>query len=84
MYFTSKVWQVCSKAEMEQVPDHILVRCRWVLCNKGDQVNPDVRARLVATEINKDGPIAHFAASTPPLEGKKAIFAKFVSHRRNR
>ena len=67
---------------MESVPDHILVRCRWVLCNKGDTVKPDVRARLVATEINKDGPIAHFAASTPPLEGKKALFAKFVSHRR--
>ena len=82
MYFNSKVWQVCSKAEMEQVPDHILVRCRWVLCNKGDTARPDVRARLVATEINKDGPIAHFAASTPPLEGKKALFAKFVSHRR--
>lgn len=58
------------------------MRCRWVLCNKGDSVNPDVRARLVATEVNKDGRTDHFAASTPPLEGKKALFAKFASQRR--
>ena len=47
-------------------------------------MSPDVRARLVATEINKDGRCDAFAASTPPLEGKKALFTKFVSQRRKK
>lgn len=68
------------------MPDYILVRCRWVLCNKGDAEAPDVRARLVATEVNKDtkNSTPQFAASTPPLEGKKALFTKFVSTRRKK
>ena len=81
MYFNDKVWKTCSKSEMEETDDFVFVRCRWVLCNKGDSANPDVRARLVATEINKDGRNDFFSASTPPLEGKKLIFAKFVSER---
>ena len=69
---------------MAAIPDYVLVRCRWVLCNKGDSESPDVRARLVATEVNKDGRCYAFAASTPPLEGKKALLAKFVSNRRSK
>ena len=70
-YFNDKVWQLATKAEMDAVPESILVRCRWVLCNKGDSQAPDVRARLVATEVNKDtkNSTPQFAASTPPLEG---------------
>ena len=44
-----------SKEEMEKIPDYILVRSRWVLCNKGDAESRDVRARLVSCELNKDG-----------------------------
>ena len=38
---------------MKKVPDYILVRSKWVLCNKGDAADPDVRAHLVACEVNK-------------------------------
>ena len=69
-YFNEKVWQLCSQEEMKKIPDYILVRSRWVLCNKGDRDDPDVRARLVACEVNKDGKNDAFSASTPPLEGK--------------
>ena len=41
-YFNEKVWKLSSKEEMEKVPDHILVRSRRVLCNKGDADTPDV------------------------------------------
>ena len=28
------------------------IRTRWVMCNTGDEDNPDIEARLVATELN--------------------------------
>ena len=44
-----------------------VVRTRWVLCNKGDDIEPDVRARLVACEVNHGGDAGGaFYASTPP------------------
>ena len=52
-YFNNKVWELSTIDEMKKVPDYILVRSRWVLCNKGDAENPDVRARLVSCELNK-------------------------------
>ena len=81
-YFNSRVWQLELKSDMMKKPDHIFVRSRWVLCNKGDLRNPDVRARLVACEINKGGekPDAFFA-STPPLEAKKFLFSRLAQEK---
>ena len=80
-YFNSKVWQMSTMEEMQKVPDHILVRSRWVLCNKGDAQAPDVRARLVSCELNKGDRNDMFSASTPPLEAKRMLFARYVSER---
>ena len=80
-YFNSKVWQICTMDEMRKVPEYILVRSRWVLCNKGDSQNPDVRARLVSCELNNGEKNDFFSASTPPLEGKRMLFARYVSER---
>ena len=70
-YFNSTVWQKETKANMLGMPDHVFVRSRWVMCNKGDNDVPDVRARLVACEVNKGDKQDAFYASTPPLESKK-------------
>ena len=80
-YFNEKVWQIQSKESMFDVKDHVFVRSRWVLCNKGDAAEPDIRARLVACEVNKDGKNDNFFASTPPLEAKKLLFARFAKER---
>ena len=80
-YFNSKVWQLSTVSEMEKVPGHILVRSRWALCNKGDSDSPDVRARLVSCELNKGDKNDAFSASTPPLEGKRILFARYTSER---
>ena len=81
-YFNSRVWEISTKEEMEAVPGYIYVRSRWVCCNKGDDLMPDVRCRLVACEINKGGDRPdHFFASTPPLEAKKLLFARFAQER---
>ena len=46
------------------------IHTRWVDVNKGDEVKPEYRSRLVAEEIKRDNPEDLFAA-TPPLEAKK-------------
>ena len=79
-----KVWKLGSVSEIENIPDYMLVRSRWVMCNKGDADTPDCRARLVSCELNKDGKVAAFSASTPPLEAKKLLFAKYASTRKKR
>ena len=51
---------------------------RWVDINKGDEVKPEYRSRLVAQEIKRDKSKDLFAA-TPPLEAKKVLFSLLAS-----
>lgn len=48
------------------------IAVRWVDINKGDDVNPDYRSRLVAKEIKRDKCLDLFAA-TPPLEALEML-----------
>ena len=58
-----------------------VIGTRWVLCNKQDASDPDVRARLVAQEINTH-PDDSFYAATTPLEAKRLLFICLVSGER--
>ena len=50
-----------------------------MLRNKGDAANPDVRARLVACEVNYGTTTeASFYAAAPPPESKKILFVKYA------
>ena len=52
-YFCGKeVWMIEDMSVMKSLAEHVFVNCRWVLCNKGDEAAPDMRARLVACEVN--------------------------------
>ena len=55
-----------------------------MLCNQGDSISPDVRARLVACELNSGENHDFFSASTPPLEGKRMLFSRYVSERKRK
>ena len=78
-YLNGKVWKLSTVSEMEKVPDYMLVRCRWVMCNKGGAETPDCRARLVACDLNKNAKVDAWSASTPPREAENIVFAKCVS-----
>ena len=52
-----------------------LIGVKWVIVNKGDQENPDIRARLVGKEFRTHNDDSLYAA-TPPLEALRLI----VSH----
>ena len=43
-YFNSCVWDAMERKVAEKLDGHNLVRMRWVMCNKGDEAEYDVRA----------------------------------------
>ena len=77
-YFNQHVWDAVEKKLAYRTDDFKLVRMRWVICNKADDENYDVRARLVACEINTHKSDDYFA-STPPLEAKRLLFSEFAA-----
>ena len=54
------------------------VTVRWVETNKGDDVNPNIRSRLVARQIRPAGQEAVFAP-TPPLEALRMVISMGAS-----
>jgi hypothetical protein len=50
-----QIWQLEDLRKVREIADAVIVRTRWVLCSKGNEANPDMRARLVACEVNKKG-----------------------------
>ena len=75
-YFSEKtVLATAEYSEMNANTNTTFVRMRWVLGHKGDEKEPDVRARLVACEIAKDKQSQCYAP-TPPLEAKMFLFSR--------
>ena len=74
-YFESKqVWELVPKSEARRVTGKDPVSVRWVHTNKGDNDNPDLRARLVARQMRGAGEDPIFAP-TPPLESLRLILS---------
>ena len=75
-YFNANVWRAVPLARAMQDPSAQLIGVRWVICNKGDAQNPEVRARLVAQEVSHSNDVSFYAA-TPPLESKRMLSANW-------
>ena len=74
-FFNSKnVWALKAFEEARQKTGKPPVTVRWVDVNKGDDVNPDVRSRLVARQIRQPGEERIFAR-TSPLESLRTILS---------
>ena len=72
-----KVWTKVPRAECIQVTGRPPIGTRWVDCNKGDDLHPNMRARLVAQDIRKDSNFELFVAT--PIEYIKYIFSRAAS-----
>ena len=81
-YFCDRVWVGVPLAEAQNDPSGKIVGSRWVNCNKNDALDPDVRCRLVAQEVNLHADDSFYAA-TPPLEAKRLLFSEFASRCKN-
>ena len=79
-YLNEKAWELTTMTAAQATPEGKLVRTRWEICNKGDQEEFDIRARLVACEINHYK-ADEFYASTLPLEAKRLIRSQMAIER---
>ena len=79
-YFNAKVWVGVPIQEALSDPAAKIIGTRWVVCNKNDTDDPDIRARLVAQEVNVHGDPSLFAA-TPPLDSKRMLFSQWSTER---
>ena len=75
-YFKTKGVYIKTKRQ----PGMKIIATKWLDVNKGDNVNIEIRARLVGCEIAYDKRDDLFAA-TPPLESLRMIIAICASHR---
>ena len=74
-YFESKaVWTRRRRAECLAKTGRAPISVRWVDVNKGDDVCPNYRSRLVARDIRRRGESPIFAP-TPPLESLRTILS---------
>ena len=60
-----------------------VISTKWIDTNKGDQVNPNLRSRLVGRELNLSKQDGLFAG-TPPLESLRYIMSMCASRPGNR
>ena len=79
-YFNTTVWESVEHDKAKHAPNFKLIRTRRAVCNTGDLVEPDVRARLAACEINDHKSDAFFVG-TLPLEATKRLFFLLSSKR---
>ena len=74
-FFESKeVWKLRAFDEAKRRTGKPPITVRWVDVNKGDDVHPNIRSRLVARQIRQPGEEAIFAP-TPPLESLRTILS---------
>ena len=74
-YFISKgVWELRTINEARTKVGRSPISVRRVEVNKGDDLNPSIRSRLVTREIRTAGQDAIFAP-TPPLESLRMVLS---------
>ena len=82
-FLNQKVWIGTPMSVAMADPGAKIIGTRWIINNKGDANEPDVRARLVAQEVAQHGDMSFFAA-TPPLESKRMLFSQYSTERSRR
>ena len=75
------VWRKVRREECFQATGRAPINLRWVDFNKGDELHPKYRSRIVAKEIKTDNRPELFAA-TPPLEFIKYLISRCTSRQR--
>ena len=74
-YFKGKdVWVKVLRSEAMAQTGKRPIPVKWIITNKGDDMDPNYRARLVAMEIRRAGEDPIFAP-TPPLESLRTVLS---------
>ena len=76
-FFTAKgVWKQVAKSRSFQDTGRPPISVRWVDVNKGDEIDPNYRSRLLARQMrHMSSSGQNFFAPAPPLEALKTIIS---------
>ena len=76
-YFNSKkVWRKVPKGRARESSGRAAISVRWVDVNKGDDMNPNYRSRLVARQLKAtDTSGKSYFAPAPPLEALRTVIS---------
>ena len=83
-WFNTSVWRGVPRdlPSKGQAHRQLTIITRWVAVNKGGAIRPDIRARLVACELNTDADESGmFYAATPPLEDASMLVSEYATKR---
>ena len=79
-----KVWVKVSKGRAKQRTGRAPISVRWVDVNKGDDLNPNYRSRLVARQLKaRDTSGETFFAPAPPLEALRTVVSMAMTKTSN-
>ena len=67
-----ELWLLKPMTAARMITGQPLISVRWVCKNKGDNQNPNVRARFVVRQIRSAGEYPLFGP-TPPLEALRSV-----------
>jgi len=67
------VWQKIQR-QLAKEKGWKIVRSRWIDINKGDELHPNYRSRMVGKEFN-DSELDGLFAATPPLEALRLLLS---------
>ena len=73
-----KVYGYSTVLEARRVTGKPPLKLKWIDTNKGGHDNPEVRSRLVCTEVRRKDQVPIFSA-TPPLETLRVLVARLAS-----
>ena len=66
------MWRVVPRSHVGR---RRIIGTRWASCNKGDELHPEIRCRLVAQEIKTPNATSNFYVATPPVETLRLILS---------
>ena len=80
-YFNSKkVWRKVPRSTAKAVSGRAPISVRWVDVNKGDDLHPNYRSRLVARQLKAtDTSGKSYFAPAPPLEALRTVISMAAS-----
>ena len=79
-FHSKRVWQKRPKAVAKLETGRPPITVRWVDVNKGDDMNPNYRSRLVARQLKaRDMSGKSYFAAAPPLEALRTVVSLAMS-----
>ena len=74
-----KVYRVVTRESMKRDEEGKMISIKWVITNKGTEVHPIAKARLVARDFNTANKRGELFAGTPALMAMRTVISRAMT-----